>query len=178
MAPPFLASAPNTTRWGGGVEAWSKSEGTTWHSEQAIGGMRAEAAEGFRWPRWAPTKEAEAPVVVAGGEDLRFMSVPASVPTRAPSPWQSTQPSAAMSARAFMWKPAWTTRPAGSMVWGWQALQDAADDPVTGGWPVGGMAWHEAHAIRVVSVQSIVVVDPVILWVVDPVIGKEKLPWQ
>src|SRR5512137_318844 len=143
--------------------------------------MRAEAADGFRWPWWAPTTVAGAPVVVPGGADLRFLSVPASVPTRAASPWQSTHPSAAMSARAFMWNPSGTTRPASSTVWGWQALQDeagAGEGPATRGWPVGGMAWHEPHSIRVVSAQSIVVVEPVILTVVEPVTGKEKLPWQ
>ena len=62
--------------------------------------------------------------------------------------------------------------PAASTVVGWQALQEAAAEPlVTGGWPVGGMAWQAAQAIRVVSVQSIVVVAPV-----TP--RKLKLPWQ
>ena len=132
-APPFRASTPKTTRWAGGFFAWSKSVGTTWHSEQAIGGIKAEAAVGFMWPRCAPMAVGDAPVVVTGGVERKFTSVPARFAARVASPWHPMQPRSATSARVFMWPPDGMMAPVPSTVVGWQEAQEIADESVTGG---------------------------------------------
>ncbi len=93
------------------------------------------------------------------------------MPLRVLSPWQSVQPSAAVSGRPFRWAPLATTVPSGFTAVGWQALQPAAELSSSAMWPSGGMPWHEVQVTGTVSVQMGVAFDPATLL-------KLKLPWQ
>ncbi len=70
-APPVFERGPKTTRCAGGVVAWSRSAGTTWHSAQATGAATDAAGFGFKWARCAPTAFADAAGEEMGGADDR-----------------------------------------------------------------------------------------------------------
>ena len=118
--------------------------------------------------------KAGAPAGATGGAEARWKSVPGMAPTRFGSPWQTVQELVAASAFPSRWAPVATLMaPSGFTVSAWQALQDRASAPAaSGGWPVGGMPWHEVHVSGVPrSFQFIDVLEPF-----TPL--KLKLPWQ